>query len=96
MPRCQVVHRNHLNHASREKRGRDPDEPGPAKDCPREAGTAKHNSTQRCEGHREAGNLTKQKLSQRSQDRNLNHTSVGEGPREPRTLRKKAFPEKPR
>ena len=45
-PRCQAVHQNHPNHASREKSGRGPDKPGPAKNCPREAGRLKHKRTQ--------------------------------------------------
>ena len=55
MPRCQAVHRNHPDQSSREKRGRDPDKPGPAKGCPREAGTVKaHNKSG---GSRKAGTL---------------------------------------
>ena len=61
MPRCQAVHQNHPNHASREKRGRDPDRPRPAKNCPREAGTEKQKHTRVGEGPREAATLKEPK-----------------------------------
>ena len=48
------------------------------------------------EGLREAREPDKTKVAQRSQHSKAKHKSVGERPREARTLRKKAVPEKPR